>query len=245
MKILALETIDQRGSVALLEDDRVVVERLLSPTERSAQSLAPAIAAVLAEAGWNCRDAELIAVTVGPGSFTGLRVGITSARTLAYVTGAAVLGVSSLEVIASGVPVNDASATGDGFATGGANSGRLWTLLDAQRQELFVGRYVARDGVWQPDLSESVMPLPEWRAQLVAGDHVCGLPLAKLREPLPEGVVGLSSELGQPRASGVGRRAVRRYRAGERQDLWQLMPVYLRKSAAEEKWDERQRAATA
>ena len=101
MRILALETTDLTGTVAALEGCQLLVERELNPGQRSAQSLAPALAELWQEVGWKPTQIELIAVALGPGSFTGLRVGVTTAKMLAYVAQAQVLGIDTLEAIAA------------------------------------------------------------------------------------------------------------------------------------------------
>jgi tRNA threonylcarbamoyladenosine biosynthesis protein TsaB len=118
LNILALETTDLAGSVATWADGRLFRELSLPSHQRSAQSLAPAIGDVLAQTGWRPTDVNLVAVTVGPGSFTGLRVGVTTAKTLAYCCGAAVVGLDTLEVLAAAAP--------NGFT-------RLAVAVDAQR----------------------------------------------------------------------------------------------------------------
>ena len=104
MRILALETTEAVGTVAAMCDGKLLTELTLEPTLRSAQSLAPAMKALLERVGWHATDVDLVAVTVGPGSFTGLRVGVTAAKTFAYAAQADVLGLDTLEVIAAGVP---------------------------------------------------------------------------------------------------------------------------------------------
>src|SRR5690606_26963117 len=126
MKILALETSGMSGEVALLDDGQLLVTETLSPQQRTAQSLAPGIASSLAKANWRAQDIGLVAVTIGPGSFTGLRVGATTAKTFAYAAGCEVLGVDTLEVIAQQAPVS---------------SDTLWAVLDAQRSQLFAARF--------------------------------------------------------------------------------------------------------
>jgi len=96
MRTIALETSSSSGSIALFEADRLVAESDLGAWElgrgqRTAQSLAPALQSILRQATWKPRDVELIAVTDGPGSFTGLRAGVTTAKVFAYATGAEVV----------------------------------------------------------------------------------------------------------------------------------------------------------
>src|SRR4029078_6236163 len=98
---------------------RLIGQALLIGDERTAQVLAPTIQRLLAQAEWSPKSVELVAVTVGPGSFTGLRIGVTTAKAFAYAVGADVLGVNTLEALAL-------------LATPLASP--LWTILDAQRQ---------------------------------------------------------------------------------------------------------------
>jgi len=129
----ALDTSGFSGSVALIDGPRVVAELALDANRRSAQTLAPAIAQLLARMQTNPRQIGLVATTIGPGSFTGLRIGVTTAKTFAYAVGAAVLGIGTLEAIAHGVP-------GEILA---GQPREIHAVLNAQRRELFVGRFQA------------------------------------------------------------------------------------------------------
>ena len=99
MRTLAIETTERIGSVAAFQGAELVAEARLTSDQRSAQSLAPALAELLKQLGWQAAEVDLIALTSGPGSFTGLRIGVTMAKTLAYAVGAEVLGVNTLEAI--------------------------------------------------------------------------------------------------------------------------------------------------
>ena len=96
-KLLAIETTGLRGSVACAERGKLLTSELLRSDQRSAQSLIPAIESILKSRGWVPADLDGIAVAVGPGSFTGLRVGVTTAKVLAWACGAALYGIDSLE----------------------------------------------------------------------------------------------------------------------------------------------------
>ena len=102
MRILALETTDKTGSVAALDDCNILAQLMLDQNQRSAQSLAPAMKTLLEQVQWQPKDVQLVGVSVGPGSFTGLRVGVTTAKVFAYAVGADVLGINTLEAIALG-----------------------------------------------------------------------------------------------------------------------------------------------
>ncbi|MGC3968885.1 MAG: tRNA (adenosine(37)-N6)-threonylcarbamoyltransferase complex dimerization subunit type 1 TsaB [Pirellulales bacterium] len=225
MRILALETSGLGGSVALLDDaSGFAMSRELAPGRRSAQGLAPAIQQILADARWSLDRVANVAVTTGPGSFTGLRIGVTTAKTLAYALGASIVSLNSLDVLADAVSPSDA---------------RLWALLDAHRGELFAASY-RRDaaGTWQREDATRECSLPTvdaWLTQLAPGDMVTGPIVSRLAAKLPDGVSAVAEELRQPQARHVAQLASRRLARGERDDVWNLVPYYGRLSAAEEK----------
>src|SRR5438876_1121982 len=126
MKTLAIETSGKAGSVAALVGGRLLREIRLPADQRSAKSLAPAMAELFSATGWGPREVRLVAVAVGPGSFTGLRIGVTTAKVFAYLTRAEVVGVNTLEVIAAQAP---------------ADIGRLSVVLGAERQQLFASDF--------------------------------------------------------------------------------------------------------
>lgn len=223
MIVLALETSALAGSVALLDGDRLLAARELDPARRSAQTLAPAIAELLVAASMAPRDVKLVATTIGPGSFTGLRVGVTAAKTFAYAVGADVLGLITLEVIAAQTPPE--LLTSDGA--------EIHAVIDAQRKELYVGRFSDRE--FAPLAANAIVPEQAWLAALLPGTVVTGPGLARLEGRLPAGVVAVEPSLRQPQAITVGQLAWRDYQRGRRDDLWKLAPAYLRASAAEEK----------
>jgi tRNA threonylcarbamoyladenosine biosynthesis protein TsaB len=223
--ILALDTSGSSGSVALLEGPLVLGELALDAERRSAQTLAPAIVALLSSAKVEPSQVELVATTIGPGSFTGLRVGVTTAKTFAYAVGAEVIGVSTLEAIAHGLP--DELLAGQG--------GDIQAVLDAQRKELFVGKFLRETGRLTRIEPDHIVPSTDWLAGLQPGTIVTGTGLARLESQLPAGVVAAPVNYREPRAAIVGRLAWHDYQAGRRDDLWKLAPIYLRPSYAEEK----------
>jgi tRNA threonylcarbamoyladenosine biosynthesis protein TsaB len=234
--ILAFDTSGFAGSVALLDGAKLLRESALPSERRSAQMLAPAIARLLADEGAEPRQVRLVATTVGPGSFTGLRVGITTAKTFAYAVGAEVTGISTLEAIAWGVP---GDLLGELLGSG---EREVHAVLDAQRRELFVGKFrvdLPASAAVQPRIirveADRIVPLANWFNQLSIGTIVTGAGLAKLEQQLPAGVVIAPRDCWEPRASVVGQIAWSDYQGGRRDDLWKLAPMYLRPSYAEEK----------
>jgi tRNA threonylcarbamoyladenosine biosynthesis protein TsaB len=225
--ILALETSSQAGSVALLDRDTVLSERRLRADRRSAQTLAPTIADALAEARRKPQDVRLVAVTIGPGSFTGLRVGVTTAKTFAYAVGAEVLGMDTLEVIAS---QSDAAEP-----RGGRSASRIEAVIDAQRKELFWGRFIKDSSELTRVDENRIVPVDQWLAELRAGAIVTGTGIQRILDRLPADVAVAAEVLREPQAVTVGQLAWKQYDRGRRDDLWKLSPKYLRASAAEEK----------
>ena len=224
-RILALETSEPTGGVAAMADGKVLAELQLDPQQRSAQSLAPAIQALLRQIGWQPREIQLLAVAVGPGSFTGLRVGVATAKVFAYAVGAEVLGISTLEAIAAGTP--------DGVAA-------VSVAVDAQRGDVVAQPFRRGKAGWlEAEGDPALVPLDEWLARLPPGFAVSGPVLKKWTEPLPAGLTVLDQASWHPTAANVARLAYRDYQAGRRDDLWNLLPLYSRPSAAEEKWGKR------
>lgn len=226
MRILAIETSGRDGSLAALETEdagaasngsaRVVGDVAIAGPERTAQMLAPRLREMLEKIGWEAKSIGLVCVAVGPGSFTGLRIGVTTAKTLAYAVGAEVVGVNTLEVIANQAPPSEPP---------------LWVVMDAQRRELFAAKFV--DGQMQG--APRVLTQLEWKRLVAAGDQVSGPGLKRLSVELPGGVALLEESHWPPTAASVGQLGWREYSVGRRDDLWKLVPLYYRLSAAEEK----------
>jgi tRNA threonylcarbamoyladenosine biosynthesis protein TsaB len=218
--MLALETSSLSGSVAALEDDRLLGQTAFDQDQRTAQSFAPAIHQQLDAVGWRSRDIQLVAVTRGPGSFTGLRVGVTAAKTLAYAVTADLIGLDTLRVIAW-----QAMDAAD----------RICAVLNAQRQQVFVARFQRTDNALMAVAPTTIMDNDRFLESLESGISVTGAGLIRLRDRLPDNVHVVDAALWIPQAATVGMIGYLDYQTGKRDDLWELTPEYYRKSAAEEK----------
>lgn len=222
MRILAIETSGVKGSVAALSDHDLLLELPLNAHQRGAQSLAPALADLFRQVVWQPRDAQLVGISVGPGSFTSLRVGVTTAKTFAYAVSAEILAIGALEVIAAQADVP---------------SGRLISpVLDAQRGDLYTALY-RRHGPFDHELIEppSIVSAANWLTGIGREMLVIGPALEKLAASLPADQPVAPRESWPPAARTVARLAAAKYAAGERSDVWSVVPFYLRKSAAEER----------
>jgi len=156
MNILALDTSMGACGAAVLTSDGVVVAREQRMARGHAEALMPMIAETMAEAGLDYRHLELIAATLGPGSFTGVRIAIAAARGLALVTGAKLWGTDSLTVMArTALDAGAIDMHGTPFAV----------AVDARAGALYLGLYDAggrkRSGPLLVDTAEAVVLLPQ------------------------------------------------------------------------------------
>ncbi len=220
-RIFALETSGRFGSLAILEtrqEGLATIARAALPRDRrTAQSLPGTMQSLLASANLTAADVDLVAVAVGPGSFTGIRIGVTAAKMLAYVAGAPVAAVNTLDALAE---------------QAGRNIGPVWGVLDAQRGEWYAARYA--DG---GESTVEVLSDSELLARLNPGDRVIGTPLARLLGKLPASCEPIEAE---PQAETIGRLGWQGVEQGQVVDAFSLAPKYYRKSAAEEVADARE-----
>jgi tRNA threonylcarbamoyladenosine biosynthesis protein TsaB len=204
--LLAFDTATPLVSVALHdgESDEVVVEHVAERPMKHAEQLAPLIDRALSDAGIVRQDLTAIAVGVGPGPFTGLRVGLVTARTLAFVLDLPVYGVCSLDVLA--VEAVDTGAVGEPFTV----------ATDARRKEVYLARYDA-------DGARLEGPLVDKPAELATDGPVVGQGALLYPDAFPTRV--------GPEAPSAGwlARAV----AGERVELLDPEPLYLRRPDAD------------
>ena len=227
--LLALETSGLRGSVALATPDpqsgALRIESMTLPSDaRSAQSLAPSIDRLLKMSGVAPQELGCVSVTVGPGSFTGLRVGVTTAKTLAYATGASVVAVHTLAALAE-------PYLGDSF------TGSVWAVLDAQRGEAFTAEV---HDAYASDIETLRVEQASFAGTLEDGAMLVG-PIAE--RLTGAGALNLKVHTTEPTAEAVARIGAVHWTAGRTCDLFQLVPDYCRPSAAEENADARERSS--
>ena len=218
MKIVALETTMVPGSLALAVDGTALWHGQLMPHEKSAETLAICLQAGIRQLSWSVPEVQLVGVTVGPGSFTGLRVGVTTAKMLAYVAGCPVAPIDAMLAIAAGVPDPPEE---------------LLVVVDAQRR----GFYCQRFQTGSSDIPQPAGPREIWSADRVLREPrqltLVGPGLARLTECLANRNVA-ASDCWAPHAQTV---ALLAWRAASRHDVvdpFQLVLDYGAPSAAEE-----------
>jgi tRNA threonylcarbamoyladenosine biosynthesis protein TsaB len=216
-RILILETSHRAGKVALAEAGTIVGTRTLDEARRHARDLAPAIRDLLAEQAWRARELDAVIVSRGPGSYTGLRVGITTAKALAFTTGCALLAIDTFDAIRLQAP------------TGHRN---IDVIADAQQDKVYVQRF----GEHPEPLT--IVPLAMWLESALAWHvAVTGPGLETFADRLPAELTLVPKEAWLPEAASLLTLGLERLRKGERDHPFAVEPLYLRVSSAEEKWD--------
>ena len=212
MKIVSMDTSNQALALALVEDGRLQAETLLTVKKNHSISLMPTLDFMMESVGWQPKDLDRIVVAQGPGSYTGLRVAVATAKTLAYALGSELVGVSSLQaLLPRGL------------------SGLVVPLIDARRNHVYAGCYengraVEEDAYWS---FEDLLNRLKGRENLTFVGEVEPF-IQQIREVLPNAVYQAS----QPSAYDMAL-------VGQElpaQEISSFEPRYLKKVEAEENW---------
>jgi tRNA threonylcarbamoyladenosine biosynthesis protein TsaB len=233
MNVLVLDTSTEHAVIGLKARAGALYRDVASAPRRHGRDLIPRLGAVLAEAGLSAREVDVIGVGLGPGSYTGLRVGVTAAKTLSYATGAALVGLDSLEAVARNAPLEIS---------------RVWVVADAQRGDVYTAELV-REKAGSPLVKArecQIEALSTWLTRLVPGVLVLGpgLESPRIRAAVPPELITTDSALNHPDGYKLIELAEEAWKSGRRENSWLLEPRYLRRSAAEEQWDARNPAGS-
>jgi tRNA threonylcarbamoyladenosine biosynthesis protein TsaB len=233
MRVLAIDTSLDAVSAAVWEGEDSAIRGALDDVrfaERGAASrdLLPAIDRLLAARKWTAANLDGVVLTIGPGSFTGIRIGVSLVKGLAAALPVRVVAVGTLEAVAA------AAASGQ--------SGLVAALVDAGRGEVYAGVFDCRDGAVAP-IGEETLALPEAWAATVHGDaRLCCVGSGAVRHADalraafgPRAVI--MSDGVMSAAAGALRLGVPRLRAGEHTAVGELLPRYIRRSTAETNWE--------
>ena len=215
MRLLAIETSTLAGGVALLDGDRLVGEYLLDVRVTHSERLMAAIDRVLGDAGVTIDDLDAVAVAIGPGSFTGLRIGVGTVKGLAFGRGLPVAAVPTLDAMAAGVP----------FA-----ALPVCPVIDARKDELYVSRYRWEGSAMRREWEYLAMAPERLRERLDEPVILVGDAARSIVSPFARvAPVGRRS----PSPGCVGQLGLERLARGEGIDAAELVPMYLRPSQAE------------
>ena len=215
MRLLAVETSTLAGGVALLDGERLVAEYLLDVGIAHSERLMAAVDRVLSDARWTTRDLAGLAVAVGPGSFTGLRIAVSTVKGLALALGLPIAAVPTLDAMAAAVPWASLPVV---------------AVLDARKGEVYAARYHWEDGAMRRDweyaaLAPEALALRLSEPTLLIGDGAAGIVSSHARlTPPPRRL---------PSPACVGALGLTRLQRGDTVSAAALSPLYLRPSEAE------------
>ena len=221
MKLLIVDTSTTVSSIALIAGEELLAEELMSAGKETAARLVPAIGALLAGAGLTPAELDGFGVTIGPGSFTGLRVGVATVKGLALATGKPVVGISSLALLAMNLP----------WA-----AHPVCPLFDARKQEVYAALYDCREEP-RPLIADTVAPPAAFLSRICGPTLFVGDGARRYRSLIAEALgphaIFPPSHLHRPRAA-AGADLVRTALArGQGSSAASVNPVYIRASEAE------------
>ncbi len=226
MKILALDTSSFPASVAIGDDGILMGEYIIRNQRKHSQNIMMMTERLFDDLVMDISEIDVFAVTSGPGSFTGLRIGISSVRAFAQAMGKPVAAVNTLESLAYNLPLSDSI---------------IVPMLDARRDEVFTASYKFEDGIAQELTPPCVMTIDEIKGKyknenvIIIGDGAI-IHKGELSEFKTAPV-----NLCETRASALIAAAYKKAEKGELCDYNHVSPLYLRKSQAEREYERREK----
>jgi tRNA threonylcarbamoyladenosine biosynthesis protein TsaB len=230
MTLLVIDTSTDEPAVGVLPQTGPPAVAPAGSSRRHGRDLVPTIRDLLGVLGLSTLELSVVAVGLGPGSYTGLRIGLTAAKTLAYVTGADLVGFDSLEGWAHTAP---------------PEASRVYVVADAQRGDVYAAD-LARSSPREPlalVAASQIEPLGIWSSRLAEPGVVLGpgIDSPSIRSAIPPAFSIVHPAPDRPRAFALLDLARELWQGGRRDNLWTIEPNYLRRSAAEDLWDTRAR----
>ncbi len=228
MKVLGIDTSTTCGAVGLVDDGRVISDTLLNIPVTHSERLLGAIEFTLREARCSTEDVDGWAISLGPGSFTGLRIGVSTVKGLAFATGKPVAGLGTLDILASQVSPTPYL---------------ICPILDARKKEVYSAFYRYEEGGVLRRQSEDQAIRPEelvtkiTEQTILVGEGVRTYGDFLLRS-LPSLAIFPAAPLHVPHGSMVAKLGFELLRKGTHLDVSTFSPIYIRPSEAEVKWQE-------
>ncbi len=220
MYILGIETATRAASVAVIFDGKILAETLRESPQSFSETLMPQVEDIIKASG-AYKKIDAVAISIGPGSFTGLRIGLATAKALAYAWQIKIIGVPTLLAMSYNFP-----------------NAKVLPLIDAQKNraycQLFANSIALTDAEVKP-IDEAVAEVGRLDGEI----FLCGDVLHKIKIPLPQNVKIAPPNLKMPRASSVALCGADLLAAGKLDNVMNLEPLYIRRSEAEELWEKR------
>lgn len=231
MKVLALDTSTIMTTVAVLDENNLLGEYSLNQDMSHSEKLVPMIEEVLDSIDLKIKDIDLFGVATGPGSFTGLRIGVTTIKTFAHLFNKPVLGVSTLEALAFNLPYNQT----------------IVPMIDARRNRVYTGIYSWKENelvnIMEPttmDIDELLDNLNKDHNNIVMNGDGSILYKDKIQKVLAEKVRFSTINNNSCSAASVGELALMKYKKGYKDNFYTLVPEYLRESQAQRELNEKE-----
>lgn len=226
MFVLAIDTSSKICNVAILSEQEIIAESSIVNNFTHSKWLIPEIEHLLIRSNIDKKNIDVIATCIGPGSFTGLRIGITTAKMLAFAWQTKLIGIKTCAVLSAALPVEDIYCS---------------PLIDAQKDTVYQSVYFWQDGKLKEYSSTKVIVLSEAIDYLTTLDkpvYIMG-DFKQINMPcLPQNIHLVSPRLLLPRAAVLGELALEKLIDGlEDVDNLDLLPYYVKKSEAEVTWE--------
>lgn len=232
MKVLAVDTSSLVAAVAVVDDGALLGEYTINHKKTHSQKLMPMMEELMRSLELTPFDIDIYAASSGPGSFTGLRIGVTAIKALAYAAGKPVVSVPTLDALAYNIPVTDSL---------------VCPVMDARNNQVYTALYK-----WEKNNRVKVteymgIPVAEL-VQLIKGKNqkvvftgdATGLHKEFLKSELKERCEFAPGNLLLQRASSVAQVALERAQEGMLENCFDMVPFYLRKSQAEREYEKKQ-----
>ena len=222
MKILAVDTSSKICAVAILEDNKVIDEIKLDNGKTHSENLMPIIKEILDKNDLTLKDMNLIAVSVGPGSFTGIRIGIATIKPMAEVYNLPVASVTSLETLARNIENKEKDFT-------------IISLIDARNNQVYAGffdtEYNLKEDEIAEDIDEVLKKAGKYSKIIFVGDGAI-IHKEKIEENLKDRNIIFTKENNQS-AINTGKIGYKKFLEKNLKNADIILPIYLRKSQAE------------
>ena len=224
MRVLAIDTSSNVATVAVMEDELLLGEYILNHKKTHSQKIMTMIEQILSELELTVRDIDIFAAAIGPGSFTGLRIGVATVKALAHATGKTVVSVGTLEALAYNVPYAEHI---------------IVPIMDARRDNVFTASYIWDEGFKEIGIDECLESCGEFLDTIFVGDGV-KVHREYIKEKLGDKAIFPPANALNSRASSVAALALDKAKRGETQSYLEMKPYYIRKSQAERELEERE-----
>ena len=232
MKILGIDTSTMAANVAVLEDDKLICEYTINTKKTHSQKLMPMIENMLKLSDLDIKEIDAIAICVGPGSFTGLRIGMATAKAMAHVNNIPLIGVNSLEILGANMDLCNRN---------------ICSILDAQRNQVYMNKYILKDDKITELEEISIKPIDELLEEISSSNEdwvLVGEAVYKYKEKIEEisNIVIPSPANNITKASTLCSVARDKMLANDQvYNCYNINPMYIRKSQAEEQYEEKQK----